>query len=460
MKSFYHILFTVFFISLSSNAQNLYPTLHDQSGGIGAGYGSWGAYNIIQEPAVDVVGKGTITFYHPDIAVTQLGTVFFISGWGRDAATYQAFFHFMASRGYAVVNIYNTNPSSIIESYANSLVMMQEAAIVLFPDWIDTSKVGLMGHSYGAGSTIWIGKKIFGETYNWGTNGRFIFLTAPWLSFLVDKDDLQNYPANVKLLIEINNDDETVSADYTWNTDERAIRAVYELINISDDDKDFIRVFSDPATFEYDGNTYSYEASHYVSYTGATDASYGYFRTYDAMDVFAINRLSHALIDYVFEGVEAGRDMALGNGNALQTDMGDLTDLAVTDAPVITRLESEFKYQCTATSGWGDPEIWKLQDYCMDSNNDGVIDYLSIQDLTQNLFSLYPVPTSSLLNIRFISDFEIIDRIEITDMTGKRLNVYKQPNSYSIDVSNLKSGTYFVKVITKKHQAIQKIIIE
>jgi hypothetical protein len=315
-----------------------------------------------------------------------------------------------------------------------------------------------MGHSYGGGSTIWVGKELFGPSHNWGTNGRFIFLTAPWLSFLVDKDDLQNYPENVKLLIEVSNDDLSTDASYTWNTDERAIRAVYQLINIPDDEKDFIRVYSDPTTFIYDGNTYTYNANHYVSYTG-TVASDGHFQTYDMMDVYALNRLAHALIDYVFNGIEDAKAIALGNGSSAQINMGGLTELSVTDQPVITRPEEDFKYQCSATSGWGDPAIWKLQDYCNDSDNDGVIDYMKVEKLTQNLFKLYPVPTTSLVNIRFASEFEKIERIEITNSAGRLIKEFKKPNSYAFNLSDLIAGTYFIKIATQKHVAVQKFII-
>ena len=456
MKTFFLVFLT--FITLSTVAQNLYPTLQDQSGGITDGYGSWGATNTVKETSIDVPDKGTITFYHPDIVPTSLGTIFFISGWGKEAVTYEAFFHFLASQGYAVVNIYNTNPGSINTSYQNSVDMMLESANNLYPNWIDTTKVGLMGHSYGAGSTIWIGNEIFGAAYNWGVNGRFIFMTAPWLSFLMDANDLQNYPADVKLLIEISDDDFSTDADYTWNTDERAIRAVYELINIPNDEKDFVRVLSDPTTFVYQGTTYAYDASHYVSYTGVESG--GLLRTYDAMDVYAINRLSHALIDYVFEGNADAKEVALGNGSASQTDMGLLNDLQVTDTPIITRPENEFLYRCSATEGWGSPDIWKLQDYCNDTDNDGVIDYLGTEGLTQSYFTLYPVPASSLLNIRFVAGFEKIESFEIKDYLGRVIKKVKQPNSYSIDTSELTTGNYFISIHTAKHNSTQKIIIK
>jgi len=459
------LVFSLFF-SLQLQAQFSYADLHDQSGGITNGYGSWGAYNVVQEDEIIVSSKGTITCYHPDIAAVQKPTVFFISGWGRPAHTYEKIFHFIASQGYTVVNIYNTDPGNIVESYQHSLDMILSAKSTHFPNWINTHKVGLMGHSYGAGSTIWLGKHIFGADYNWGENGRFIFMSAPWYSLLVTEDDLINYPSDVKLLIEINNDDFTTNPDYTWNTDERAIRGVFELINIPNDEKDFIRVYSDAITFDYDSDgdgvteTYSYDASHYLSYTGIqlTD-----FHTWDALDVFAINRLSHALLDYVFEENPSAKNVALGNGSTAQTNMGFLTDLAVSDTPIITKPESDFTYKCHDT--WNDfsdnTNTWFLQNTCDDSDGDGVIDIITtaLKEEKTLSFSLYPIPTTDYLQIRFNGNSQEIQQLEIRDITGKLLQKITYPNSYTITTSNFDTGTYYIKITTSSQVGIQSFIV-
>jgi len=460
-------LFTISLLSVFSlTAQISYDNLQDGTTGIANGYGSWGKHKVIKQTEKVIDGKGTITFYHPDIAVAKKATVFFISGWGRPAHTYEYFFHFMASQGYSVVNIYNTNPGNIKQSYQNSLDMMVLAAQTHYPNWIDTKKVGLMGHSYGAGSTIWLGKKVFDKaSYNWGTNGRFIFMNAPWYSLLVDENDLVNYPENVKLLIEVSNDDERPDKQETWNTDERAIRAVFELINIPNDEKDFVRLYSDAKTFQYNNATYSYKASHQVSYTAST-SSRGEYQTFDALDVFAINRLSHALIDYVFEGNKAGKNVALGNGSSAQKDMGFLTKLGVTDTPILTRPETEYVYKCT--SKWNDfannKNVWFLQDGCADSDGDGIIDLLegklSVEDEKQSYFSLYPVPTSGKLKIRFNDGLADIKELEIVDVTGKILFKDTQPNSDTIDTSNLTSGTYFLRIRTEARVGVSPFIVK
>ncbi len=460
------LLFAITLLSVFSlTAQISYDKLQDGTKGITNGYGSWGVNSVIKEAEIVVDGKGIITFYHPEVVVAKKATIFFISGWGRQAGTYEYFFHFLASQGYAVVNIYNTKPGNIKQSYQNSLDMMVLVAQKHYSNWIDTKKVGLMGHSYGAGSIIWLGKKVFDKaSYNWGKEGRFIFMTAPWYSLLVTEDDLRDYPENVKLLIEVNNDDERPDKPETWTTDERAIRAVFELINIPNSEKDFVRVYSSDKTFQYNNKTYSYKATHHISYTASSNSK-GVYQTYDALDVFAINRLSHALIDYVFEGSQAGKNIALGNGNADQINMDFLTKLNVTDTPILKRPENEYVYKCT--SNWNDfadnKNVWYLQKGCADGDGDGLIDLLeklSIDNENESYFGLYPVPASKILQIRFTNGSEQINELEIRDATGKLVYQNKQVNSDAIDISNLTSGVYFLKIRTETRVGVHSFLVK
>jgi len=183
----------------------------------------------------------------------------------------------------------------------------------------------------------------------------------------------------VKLQIQIGNDD--IASDsggnpWTWNTDEAAARAVYELINIPNEDKDFVRVLSDtdPAhTYDYDGTTYNYTANHYISYSGVSN---GQYQPYDRLDVYAVNRMTDAMLSYVFEGIQSAKNIALGGGSAGQVAMDIMPSLVVEDAPIITRITEQFKYKCDADTGWSDSGIWKLSDYCGDIDDDGIIDLL------------------------------------------------------------------------------------
>jgi len=462
LKKLTTLLFLVFTLNLT--AQNLYPNLFDQSGGIANGYGAWGDNNYVREASFDVQNKGTITFYHPDIVASQKPTLFFISGWGQPYTTYDKYFKYVASLGYSVVNIYNFNPGSINTSYQNSLDMMQ-IAVNTYSQWIDTTKVGLAGHSYGAGSTIWLGKQVFDANgLNWGTNGRFILMFQPWFSFLVHDTDLQNYPENVKLLLIQSYDEINYSGDTAYLTDTRAVRAMYQLLSIPDDDKDCVTVFSDDDVnheYNYNGSTFSYFADHYVCYT---DLISGNRNPYDALDVFAFNRLTNAMTDYVFEGNISAKDVALGNGNMQQIDMGVLPDLGVSDYYIETRPMSDFEYKCFESvnpeNTWSDPNIWFLSTYCDDADNDGHIDNIATSISEQNIeqINVFPIPATSYISIEIKTQFDKVLSYEVFDINGKIIFKKQAISNKMLNVSSLKTGTFYLKVTTNNDVYIKKII--
>ncbi len=75
-----------------------------------------------------------------------------------------------------------------------------------------------------------------------------------------------------------------------------------------------------------------------------------------------------------------------------------------------------------------------------------------LNDISNNI-SIYPNPTSNIINIR--SDVEITN-IVITDITGKIL--HQSNTDKSFDISEMDAGIYLVKVQTKDNILIEKII--
>jgi hypothetical protein len=76
-----------------------------------------------------------------------------------------------------------------------------------------------------------------------------------------------------------------------------------------------------------------------------------------------------------------------------------------------------------------------------------VVEILSVNDEAfENGLSIYPNPTSELLNIN--SGAAGINKIVLTDMLGKRIysNVYNEIQRVELNVSNLSNGIYFVTV--------------
>lgn len=200
-------------------------------------------------------------------------------------------------------------------------------AVEYYPNLIDSSRVGFMGHSFGGGAAISIAYKGFIEK-KWGENGRFIFTMAPWYSYNITQEELQNFPANTKMISQIY-DDDTVN-------DHRMAIDIYNNINITDEDKDFILVKSTVLP------TYTYVADH-----GTPNNR----KAYDAYDFYAIYRLLDAMTGLCIHTIKQPKNTALGNGSAEQITMPSyrgqvFIPLEVTDRPTPKYDESkyEFKY--------------------------------------------------------------------------------------------------------------------
>ncbi|AXT57712.1 T9SS C-terminal target domain-containing protein [Aquimarina sp. AD1] len=84
---------------------------------------------------------------------------------------------------------------------------------------------------------------------------------------------------------------------------------------------------------------------------------------------------------------------------------------------------------------------------------------LSINELEENISSvkIFPNPSSSILNIKFSTDIAS-SNIEIYSLRGKKVLSKKiNTTSSSIDISNLTTGLYLVKVTTKNQSYTTKI---
>ena len=69
-------------------------------------------------------------------------------------------------------------------------------------------------------------------------------------------------------------------------------------------------------------------------------------------------------------------------------------------------------------------------------------------------FRIYPNPTSSILNIQMVNDFE---EAEVYNLQGQKLLT---SNTKNIDVTNLSSGVYIVKVLSTTGSSASKRFIK
>ncbi|MFC4164475.1 T9SS type A sorting domain-containing protein [Epilithonimonas zeae] len=79
---------------------------------------------------------------------------------------------------------------------------------------------------------------------------------------------------------------------------------------------------------------------------------------------------------------------------------------------------------------------------------------LATQDFPKDIFSIYPNPTSDILNI---TTKEKINNIEIYDSIGRKVTAEFNSNN-QIDVQKLISGVYYIRITTDKNNLTSKFI--
>ena len=307
--------------SLSIKAQYNDPAIPKPSNG----YGADGNHTIqvITFSNPNFINKN-IEIYYPGDLTTKVPTIFYSHAYGGNiSANISGMLNFVARKGYAIVYVpYQTTGVTVQDRYTNLLQGFRLAART-YPNIIDTTRVGFMGHSFGGGASFGLAYTCFTEN-NWGVNGRFIYALAQWYSYNISQDNLKNFPTNTKLLTEIFDDDTT--------NDHRMAIDIFRNISIPEADKDFICLKSDTI------NNYIYLADHVVPNTSAA---------FNALDYYAYYRFIDALCDYTFNNNPDGKLVALGHGSTEQITMpGGLKPLAETLAPTPKYAESKYTFQC------------------------------------------------------------------------------------------------------------------
>ncbi len=78
----------------------------------------------------------------------------------------------------------------------------------------------------------------------------------------------------------------------------------------------------------------------------------------------------------------------------------------------------------------------------------------------ENALSVYPNPATEEINVDLSSFNNSQVDLTIIDITGKTVTAFNMKDNNTIDVSNLKSGVYFIKVSDMKHSETAKLIIK
>ncbi|OOV18510.1 alpha/beta hydrolase [Flavobacterium sp. LM4] len=334
------ILFTLVLTSCSNDANTEKsdpPYVDDDLAGPisrpASGYGADGTFSVAKisfaSPAYE--GKNVQIFY-PQGITSPKPVIFYSHPYGGEESAYNiGLYEFIAKKGYVVVFApYPTTGVTIDERY-NTLWQSFKKAVTDYPEIIDTKKVGFMGHSFGGGASFSLAHRAFIDE-GWGENGRFIFAMAQWYAYQLSDSQLLDFPANTKLITEVYDDDTT--------NDHRLAIDIFKNINIANSEKDFILIKKSVLP------SFTYTAEHNLPNTQSS---------YDAYDYYGVYRLLDAMIDYSFNGNANAKNVALGNGSAVQVTMPGyngqaLSPLVVTDNPVALYPQSRYLFQCSSTN--------------------------------------------------------------------------------------------------------------
>jgi cyanophycinase-like exopeptidase len=109
----------------------------------------------------------------------------------------------------------------------------------------------------------------------------------------------------------------------------------------------------------------------------------------------------------------------------------------------------------------GEWQNWWVDQGSFQSQSSAPIDceVLTVKDLSDIKIELYPNPTNNFLNLRSVIP---ISKIEISDLSGKKINTYEtKQREIQVDLTALSKGIYFLKIIMEDDiKTIRKIVKE
>lgn len=268
------------------------------------GYGANGRFNL-EEKKLNMAGqrkKFAISVFLPIGTKGKLPTIFFSHGYGAtDWHWYDKLMHNLVSRGYIVVYApYKTVRSSMDERYAMLWNGFMEA-VKHYGYRMDLSRVGFVGHSFGGGATPAMAYKGFVEK-RWGNKGRMVFIMAPWYSYQITNEQMNDFPPNTNFMVQVYDKDPV--------NDHRMAIDLYTHIGKKLKNKNYLLLHSQR------NNSCEVIADH-----GPPGRN-----PYLGLKSWGVFRQINAAADYTFTGNNEAARIFLGQGDSHQEYMGNWAD--------------------------------------------------------------------------------------------------------------------------------------
>ena len=284
------------------------------------GFGAQGAYVTKEFRFPHPAGGGKYLYcYVPHGAVGRIPVVLMAPEVQTTGKKYRELLLHIASRGCIVIS--STYRYGLFVSDARRYEILLrgfDAVIELFRTQIDTTRIGFVGHSYGAGALPAVSWH-FLNGRGWGQDGAFLFLMSPSYVHCMSQQQFERFPSRVKLVVEVFESDH-------WN-DYRIAEDIFYSINIHPSEKDFLIVKE-----LSHGRRHKINAEYQTPYCEEP-------KDLTPLHYYAIFRPLDALIDYTFKNDSVAKNVCLGNGSPEQVNMGTwwdgtpVTPLVSTDIP-------------------------------------------------------------------------------------------------------------------------------
>ena len=181
---------------------------------------------------------------------------------------------------------------------------------------VDTSRIGFIGHSYGAGIIPAVATRVLGRT-GWGSNGSFLYLMSPWYYPGTSSRTLANFPESTEVIVQVFEDDNI--------NDPRIGAYFFEMLKLPLYKKEFLVVPSPERSRRI--------KSDFLVPLGAE----AFGGSDDILDSAAVFRMVDSVFAGVFGGSPSARTFVFGTGTTRKIALDNLGDTAfamiATDEP-------------------------------------------------------------------------------------------------------------------------------